>query len=226
MLFQHFENNITADDNSNPRHRAPDFTFGANINTPQQTIQRRWQFKDDFAFRKSRMGRRPRLQGRRRDRQVALRRVLHSRRCTAFFNFVDPLPGNARRLPELASPTRSPDRPARTRPTTTGRTSAIYFQDDFHPTSRLTLNLGLRYELQSGPYSNDFQTPVLDGPGPPGFNNTAHARQEQLRAAPRVRLRRAGVTARPSSAAGTASTTTRSSRTSRCTNAGPTSGRR
>ena len=56
VLFQYFDNNITADDPSHPGIQTPDFIFGANTNTPQQTIQRRWQFKDDFAFRKEGWG--------------------------------------------------------------------------------------------------------------------------------------------------------------------------
>jgi hypothetical protein len=56
MQFQYFENNITANDNTKPGISAPDFTFGANTNTPQQTIQKRWQFKDDFVFRKQGWG--------------------------------------------------------------------------------------------------------------------------------------------------------------------------
>jgi hypothetical protein len=50
-LFQYFANDITADDPSAPGIETPDFFFGANPNTPQETIQKRWQFKDDFAFR-------------------------------------------------------------------------------------------------------------------------------------------------------------------------------
>ena len=41
VLFQYFDNNITADDPSRPGIQTPDFFFGANTNTPQQTIQRR-----------------------------------------------------------------------------------------------------------------------------------------------------------------------------------------
>ena len=37
----------------------------------------------------------------------------------------------------------------------------IYFQDDYHPTSNLTLNLGLRWDIQPGPYDNNFDTLAL-----------------------------------------------------------------
>src|SRR3954471_8926584 len=45
VLFQYFDNSIIANDNTNPGIATPDFTYGANVNTPQQTIQKRWQFK-------------------------------------------------------------------------------------------------------------------------------------------------------------------------------------
>ena len=35
---------------------------------------------------------------------------------------------------------------------------AVYVQDDWKPTPRLTLNLGLRWEIQTGPYANTFQS--------------------------------------------------------------------
>jgi hypothetical protein len=170
VLFQHFENNITANDNSNPAISAPDFTFGASVNTPQQTIQRRWQFKDDLAFRKSGWGGDH-------DFKVGTE-IVRSHyggffipTLYGFFNFSQRLPGNSldTYLNAIADTF-----------TGSGGTNVaddnwthvgIYFQDDYHPTNRLTLNLGLRYELQSGPFSNDFQTPALDALAAAGFNN-------------------------------------------------------
>jgi carboxypeptidase family protein len=169
VLFQNFENNITADDNSNPQVIAPDFTFGANINTPQQTIQRRWQFKDDFAFRKSMWGG---------DHDLKAGAEIVKSHYGGFFiptlygafYFADPLPGGLNAYLNAIADTFTGS--AGTNEADDNWTHVgIYFQDDFHPTNRLTLNLGVRYELQSGPYSNDFQTPVLENLGQLGFNN-------------------------------------------------------
>jgi hypothetical protein len=171
VLFQRFENNITANDNSNPGVTAPDFTFGASVNTPQQTIQERWQFKDDFAFRVTGFGG---------DHDFKVGgEIVKSHyggffipTLYGFFNFQNRLPGNS--LDTYLNAV------ADTFTGSAGTNEAddnwthvgIYFQDDFHPNSRLTLNLGLRWELQSGPYSNDFQTPILDDLGRLGFDNT------------------------------------------------------
>jgi len=160
VLYQHFDNNITADDNHNPGVNAPDFFFGANTNTPQETIQNRWQFKDDFAWRKQGWGGDH-------DFKVGTE-IVRSHyggffipTLYGFFNYTNPLPGNNLNA-YLNSIADSFTGSAGTNEADDNWTHVgIYFQDDYHPSSRLTLNLGLRYEVQHGPYSNDFQTPVL-----------------------------------------------------------------
>jgi hypothetical protein len=170
VQFQYFENNITANDNTQPGITTPDFFFGANTNTPQQTIQKRWQFKDDFAFRKTGWGG---------DHDFKVGGEIVRSHYGGFFipvlygafTFYDRLPGdniNAYLNAIADSFTGSAgDNVADDNWTHVG----IYFQDDYHPSSRVTLNLGLRWEMQAGPYSNDFQTPVLTDLGKLGYDN-------------------------------------------------------
>ena len=170
VLFQYFDNKINANDNTNPGIQTPDFFYGANTNTPQETIQKRWQFKDDFAFRKQGLGG---------DHDFKVGGEIVRSHYGGFFIptlyglfvFNERLPGNS-----ISSYLNSI---ADTFTGSAGTNEAddnwthvgVYFQDDYHPTNRLTLNLGLRYEVQSGPYSNDFQTPVLADLQRLGFNN-------------------------------------------------------
>jgi hypothetical protein len=164
VLFQNFENNILAEDNSNPGVQTPDFFFGANINTPQQTIQRRWQFKDDFSFRKENWGG---------DHNFKVGAEILRSHYGGFFT------------PTLYGFFNFPAQPSRCAPrctlndylnsiadTFTGSAGdnnfddnwthvSGYFQDDWKPTARLTLNLGLRWETQIGPYTNRFDTITL-----------------------------------------------------------------
>ena len=57
VMYQHFENNITANDPNTPGIQTPSFFFGANLNTPQQTIQKRIQVKDEVKVRLPEFGR-------------------------------------------------------------------------------------------------------------------------------------------------------------------------
>jgi hypothetical protein len=50
IQYQDFENNIVAVDSSLPTVVFPDATFGANTNTPQTTVQTKFQFRDDFTY--------------------------------------------------------------------------------------------------------------------------------------------------------------------------------
>jgi outer membrane receptor protein involved in Fe transport len=161
FLFQNFENNILAEDNSKPAITTPDFTFGANVNTPQQTIQRRFQVKDDFSFRKSGWGG---------DHDFkAGGEVIRSHyggfftpTLYGFFNFQEALPGASDINAYLNAIADTFTGSAGTNEANDNWTYvAGYFQDDWKPTNNLTVNLGLRWEMQAGPYQNNFDTPVL-----------------------------------------------------------------
>ena len=160
VLFQNFENNIIAEDPSKPAITTPNFTFGANINTPQQTIQRRWQIKDDFSFRK---------EGWLGDHDFKTGGELIQSHyggyfiptLYGFFNFVNEIPGgNLDSYLNAVADTFTGS--AGTNEANDNWTYvAGYFQDDWKPRSNLTLNLGLRYEVQAGPYNNDYDTLAL-----------------------------------------------------------------
>ena len=160
VLYQYFENNITAEDNTNPGIQTPDFVFGANINTPQQTIQKRIQVRDDYSFRK---------EGWAGDHDFKLGGELLRSHYGGFFTptlygyftYGQRLPGNdinaylngiADSFSGSAGFTEANDN---------WTYVATYFQDDWKPRNNVTVNLGLRWEVQSGPYSNNFDTVAL-----------------------------------------------------------------
>ncbi|HVO12467.1 MAG TPA: carboxypeptidase regulatory-like domain-containing protein [Vicinamibacteria bacterium] len=158
VTYQHFENNITAENNTEPGITTPDFVFGANLNTPQQTIQQRIQLRDDFSFRKEGWGGvhdfkvgaemlrshyggyfTPTLYG-----EFIFNHSLGSDLNTYLNSIADTFTGSAG--------TNSFD--------DNWTYVAGYVQDDWKPNRKLTINLGLRYEIQYGPYENRFVTPA------------------------------------------------------------------
>ena len=156
VLFQHFENNITAEDPNNPAITTPSFVFGANLNTPQQTIQKRIQVRDDFSFRKENWGG---------DHDFKVGAELISSHFGGFFvptlygsfTFFDSrgtdLNSYLNAIPDFFSGSAGNNEFDDQWTYVAG-----YLQDDWKPSARLTFNLGLRYEVQTGPYSNRFDT--------------------------------------------------------------------
>ena len=160
FLVQYFENNITAEDNTKPGITTPDFFFGANGNTPQQTIQRRFQIRDDFSFRKT---------GWAGDHDFKVGgEVIRSHYGGFFtpslygsFTYYDRREGYTlddyiNHLADSFSGSAG-DNEANDNWTYV----ATYFQDDWKPKTNVTVNMGLRWEMQAGPYQNNFDTPVL-----------------------------------------------------------------
>jgi outer membrane receptor protein involved in Fe transport len=171
VLFQRFENNITANDNTLPQVVTPDFVAGANVNTPQQTIQKRWQVRDDFSFRK---------EGWAGDHDFKVGAELLQSHYGGFFiptlygyfNFGTAIPGADSVDDYLNSVADTFTGSAGTNQADDNWTYvAAYFQDDWKPTPRLTLNLGVRYEIQTGPYDNSFRSVGKDALAAAGFQS-------------------------------------------------------
>lgn len=159
VMVQSFENNITAENPNIPGIQTPDFFLGANLNTPQQTTQKRYQIRDDFSFRK---------EGWAGDHEFKVgAEVLRSH----YGGFFTPtLYGYFIFNESLGTSTDAyMNAIAETFTGSAGDNEfddnwtyvAAYFQDDWKPTNKLTLNLGLRYEVQTGPYYNGFDTLAL-----------------------------------------------------------------
>jgi outer membrane receptor protein involved in Fe transport len=168
VQFSRFENNITAENPDIPGIQTPSFFLGANLNTPQQTIQKRFQVRDDFSFRKEGWGGDH-------DFKVGAE-VLRSHfggfftpTVYGYFIFNEDLGTDVNSYLNAIADTFSGS---------AGDNAfddnwtyvAGYVQDDWKPTPRLTLNLGLRYEVQTGPYGNQFDTLARQAVQNAGFN--------------------------------------------------------
>jgi len=168
VVFQHFENDITAENPSVPAVQTPDFVYGANVNTPQQTIQKRFQLRDDFSFHKDGWGGAH-------DFKVGAE-LLRSHyggfftpTLYGFFNFANSRGSDINSYLNAVADTFTGS---------AGNNSfddnwtyvAGYLQDDWKPTRNLTLNLGVRYEIQYGPYQNRFVTPANQELSALGYN--------------------------------------------------------
>jgi outer membrane receptor protein involved in Fe transport len=173
VLYQNFKNGITAESPDSPAVATPDFTFGANLNTPQQTTQKRIQVRNDFSFRKENLGG---------DHDFKVGAELIRSNFGGFF--VPTLYGSFTFFPGERTDALGTDLNAYLNAVpdffsgSAGNNEfddqwtyvAGYIQDDWKPSARLTLNLGLRYEVQSGPYTNRFDTPARRALEAQGFN--------------------------------------------------------
>jgi outer membrane receptor protein involved in Fe transport len=146
FIFQvaDFSNQITS------RSSAPNDTFpngvttGANLNTPQTTQQKKYQFRDDFSWHKTGMG------GLGHDFKAGVN-FINEPHLFFTFNTGKGAPFNTHLTNDLSGPisivTVNGGDASANIPT---KQFATYFQDDWRASDRLTVNVGVRYDVTNG----------------------------------------------------------------------------
>lgn len=168
FIFQYadFSNAISAN-SLNPYQIFPNgVTIGQNPNTPQQTQQRKWQFRDDFSWHVAGMG------GLGHDFKSGVN-FINEPRLYITFNVgtggyaYQHLDNNVNG--PISQVTLQGGSAAANIPT---KQVAVYLQDDWRVTDRLTLNLGVRYDLNTGFAIDQMLNPnyaMLDAAGKAGL---------------------------------------------------------
>lgn len=144
FLFQYtkFDNLISADSNEPLVYYPSGFHTGQNLNTPQATHQRKYQYKNDFSFSRT-------IAGDRHDFKVGAN-YLHEPELGGDFST-----GLAGQYTALEDRLGSPITLVEVFGGFFGEETPIdqysgYLQDDWQVTDRLTVNLGLRYDYWEG----------------------------------------------------------------------------
>jgi hypothetical protein len=168
FIFQYadFANAITAN-SLDPYQKFPNgVTIGQNPNTPQVTQQRKWQFRDDFSWHAAGMG------GLGHDFKAGVNFINEPR---LFITFNTGTGGYAYQHLDndingpISQVTLQGGSAEANIPT---KQFAMYFQDDWRVTSKLTLNLGFRYDLNTGFALDQSKNPnyaMLDAAGRAGL---------------------------------------------------------
>ena len=156
FIFQYadFRNHITSESSAPTEVFPSGVTVGANINTPQTTEQHKFQFRDDFSWHiyKGGLGH---------DFKAGVNFINEPRLFTTF--------NGGRGIVVYTHTTNDINGPISSVSYSDGDAAAnlpmkqfgVYVQDDWRLVSRLTLNVGLRYDLMTG-----YQ---LDQSGDPNF---------------------------------------------------------
>jgi len=144
LLFQYskFINGITANSNEPFIYYPSGFTTGQNINTPQHTFQTKYQYKDDFGLSAV-------LGGQRHDFKTGIA-VIHEPVLGGDFTT-----GTTGQFSTLTDQVGSPITDITIFGGFNGNTDPVdeysaFIQDDWAVSSRLTVNVGLRYDLWTG----------------------------------------------------------------------------
>jgi outer membrane receptor protein involved in Fe transport len=146
FIFQYadFSNAITAN-SLDPYEIFPNgVTIGQNPNTPQQTQQKKWQFRNDFSWHAAGLG------GLGHDFKTGVNFINEPRLFITFnvgtggyaYQHLDNTLSGPISLVTLQGGSAEANIPT--------KQFAAYFQDDWRVTDKLTLNLGIRYDLNTG----------------------------------------------------------------------------
>jgi outer membrane receptor protein involved in Fe transport len=146
FIFQYadFSNAITANSLDAYQIFPNGVTIGQNPNTPQQTQQKKWQFRNDFSWHSAGMG------GLGHDFKTGVNFINEPRLFITFnvgtggyaYQHLDNNVSGPISLVTLQGGSAEANIPT--------KQFAAYFQDDWRVTDRLTLNLGIRYDLNTG----------------------------------------------------------------------------
>jgi hypothetical protein len=146
FIFQYADfGNFIASRSSAPNQNFPNgVTIGANANTPQTTQQKKYQLRDDFSWHATGHG------GLGHDFKAGVS-FINEPHLFVTFNTGKGAPFYTHVTNDINGPIRevtlSDGNAAANIPT---KQVATYFQDDWRASARLTVNLGLRYDLTSG----------------------------------------------------------------------------
>jgi len=146
FIFQYatFKNAITAN-SLDPRQSFPNsVAIGQNINTPQRTEQTKWQFRDDYSWHATGMG------GLGHDFKAGVNFINEPR---LFLTFNTGTGGFAytHLNNDINGPLSSVTRNGGSASSVLQfKQYALYLQDDWRLTQRLTMNVGVRYDLVTG----------------------------------------------------------------------------
>ncbi|MEW6364990.1 MAG: carboxypeptidase regulatory-like domain-containing protein [Acidobacteriota bacterium] len=187
--YSYFKNDIRAERSDLPAIVLPSYNFGANLNTPQQTIQKRYQIRDDFSMRKTGwMG----------DHDMKIGVEIIRTHFGGFF--VPTLYGvfrydtddyqNAQATSFSGSASLYSLEEGGGGANENWHYFAGYYQDDWKVSNKLTINAGLRYEVEFGPFEYRNATKPGDlvnslGPGT-GLTPTSDRKTDTNNLGPRI----------------------------------------
>jgi outer membrane receptor protein involved in Fe transport len=189
FIFQYasFANAITANSHDARQTFPNNVSIGQNTNTPQATEQVKWQFRDDFSWHATRIG------GIGHDFKVGAN-FINEPHLFVTLNAGTGVHAYTHLTNDINGPLSSVNVPLSMATSNNGISNthmkqyAAYFQDDWRVTSRLTLNVGVRYDLAIGfaiDQSNNPNYRILDAAGKagalansPGFEDFGKDRAE------------------------------------------------